>query len=137
MLKSYIENNKNIGITNASAMLLDAKTMQVKAMVGSADYFNAAIFGQVNGSDAKRLLGSTLNPFIYSLAMDQSLIHPASVLKEAPTTFGPYSQENFDGSFTGPTTAADALIRSRNVPAMSLAAKLSQPSLYDFLKMRV
>ena len=134
MLKSYVENNKNIGITNASAMLLDTKTMQVKAMVGSADYFNAAIFGQVNGTDAKRSPGSTLKPFIYALAMDQSLIHPASILKDAPTNFGPYSPENFDGRFIGPITAADALIRSRNVPAVSLAARLSQPSLYDFLK---
>lgn len=134
MLKSYTENNKNIGITNASAILLDAKTMQIKAMVGSADYFDAAIFGQVNGTDAKRSPGSTLKPFIYALAMDQSLIHPASVLKDAPTSFGPYSPENFDGRFIGPITAADALIRSRNVPAVCLAAKLSQPSLYDFLK---
>ena len=134
MLKSYVENNKNIGITNASTMLLDAKTMQVKAMVGSADYFNAAIFGQVNGTDAKRSPGSTLKPFIYALAMDQSMIHPASILKDAPTSFGPYSPENFDGRFVGPITAADALIRSRNVPAVSLAARLSQPSLYDFLK---
>ena len=134
MLKSYVENNKNIGITNASAMLLDAKTMQVKAMVGSANYFDATIFGQVNGTDAKRSPGSTLKPFIYALAMDQSLIHPASVLKDAPTSFGPYSPENFDGRFIGPITAADALIRSRNVPAVSLTARLSQPSLYDFLK---
>jgi penicillin-binding protein 1C len=134
MLKSYVENNINIGISNASALLLDAKTMQVKAMVGSADYFNAAIFGQVNGTDAKRSPGSTLKPFIYALAMDQSLIHPASILKDAPTSFGPYSPENFDGRFIGPITAVDALIRSRNVPAVSLSAKLSQPSLYDFLK---
>ena len=134
MLKSYVENNKNIGITNASALLLDAKTMQIKAMVGSADYFDARIFGQVNGTDAKRSPGSTLKPFIYALAMDQSLIHPASILKDAPTSFGPYSPENFDGRFIGPIPAADALIRSRNVPAVSLAAKLSQPSLYDFLK---
>jgi penicillin-binding protein 1C len=66
--------------------------------------------------------------------MDQSLIHPASVLKDAPTSFGPYSPENFDGRFIGPITATEALIRSRNVPAVSLAARLSQPSLYDFLK---
>ena len=115
-------------------MLLDAKTMQVKAMVGSADYFNAAIFGQLNGADAKRLPGSTLKPFIYALSMDQSLIHPASVLKDAPTSFRPYSLENFDARFIKPISAADALIPSRNVPAVSLAAKLSQPSLYDFLK---
>ena len=134
MIASYIENNKNLGINNVSAILYDAKTMQVKAQVGSADYFNAAIDGQVNGTAAKRSPGSTLKPFIYGLAMDQSLIHPASILKDAPTSFGPYSPENFDGRFIGPITATDALIRSRNVPAVSLASKLTQPSLYDFLK---
>lgn len=134
MISSYIENNKNLGVSNASAILYDAKTMQVKALVGSADYFDAAIDGQVNGTAAKRSPGSTLKPFIYGLAIDQSLIHPASVLKDAPTSFGPYSPENFDGRFIGPITAADALIRSRNVPAVSLASKLTQPSLYDFLK---
>ena len=134
MMMRYLANNKQLGINNASALLLDAETMQVKAMVGSADYFNAAIFGQVNGTDAKRSPGSTLKPFIYALAMDQSLIHPASILKDAPTSFGPYSPENFDGRFIGPISAADALIRSRNLPALSLDAKLSKPSLYDFLK---
>lgn len=134
MIDSYIQNNRHLGITNASAMLFDAKTMQVKALAGSADYFNATIDGQVNGTAAKRSPGSTLKPFIYGLAMDQSLIHPASILKDAPTSFGPYSPENFDGHFIGPITATEALIRSRNVPAVSLAAKLSQPNLYDFLK---
>ena len=134
MIERYIANNKNLGINNVSAMLYDAKTMQVKALVGSADYFNAEIDGQVNGTAAKRSPGSTLKPFIYGLAMDQSLIHPASILKDAPTSFGPYSPENFDGRFIGPITAADALIRSRNIPAVSLASKLNQPSLYDFLK---
>ena len=134
MIASYIETNKNLGITNVSAVLYDAKNMQVKALVGSADYFNADIDGQVNGTAAKRSPGSTLKPFIYGLAMDQSLIHPASILKDAPTSFGPYSPENFDGRFIGPVTATDALIRSRNVPAVSLSSKLSKPSLYDFLQ---
>ncbi len=134
MIDSYIQNNKSLGIQNASAMLFDAKTLQVKALVGSADYYNAEIDGQVNGTAAKRSPGSTLKPFIYGLAIDQSQIHPASILKDAPTSFGPYSPENFDGRFIGPITATDALIRSRNVPAVHLASRLSQPSLYDLLK---
>lgn len=134
MIDSYIQNNKNLGIHNASAILFDAKTMQVKALVGSADYYDAEIDGQVNGTAAKRSPGSTLKPFIYGLAIDQSQIHPASILKDTPTSFGPYSPENFDGRFIGPITATDALIRSRNVPAVYLASRLSQPSLYGLLK---
>ena len=57
-----------------------------------------------------------------------------TVLKDAPTAFGPFSPENFDGRFAGPITAKDALIRSRNVPAVAVSARLAQPTLHQFLK---
>ena len=103
-------------------------------MVGSADFFAANIEGQVNGTLAKRSPGSALKPFIYALAIDQGVIHPLSVLKDTPTAFGPFNPENFDGRFVGPITARDALIRSRNVPAMTLSSQLSTPTLYQFLR---
>jgi penicillin-binding protein 1C len=129
----YVEQQQNIGIRNAAAMLVDTQTMQVKALVGSVDYRADDIDGQVNGTAAKRSPGSTLKPFIYALALDQGVLHPRTVLKDAPSAFGPFSPENFDGRFVGPITAQDALIASRNVPAVTVAAKLTRPSLYDFL----
>jgi penicillin-binding protein 1C len=134
VLEGYVREHRHIGIHNASAILVDYRDMSVRAMVGSADFHSAAIHGQVNGTVAKRSPGSALKPFIYGLAIDQGLIHPQSVLKDAPTAFGPFSPENFDGRFLGPVTATDALVRSRNVPAVALAAQLSQPTLYQFLK---
>lgn len=134
-IRSYVKRQSRIGIVNASALLVDTRDLSVKALVGSADFFNGDIGGQVNGAFAKRSPGSALKPFLYALAMDQGLIHPQSVLKDAPTAFGPFSPENFDGSFVGPITAHDALIRSRNIPAVVLASRLSQPDLYDFLKL--
>lgn len=133
-VQRYLSQVGRLGIHNASAMLLDTRSMQVKAVVGSADFFDDAIEGQVNGTLAKRSPGSALKPFIYALAIDQGLIHPRSVLKDTPTNFGSFNPENFDGGFVGPITATDALIRSRNVPAVALAARLSRPSLYDLLK---
>lgn len=133
-LQQYVIEQRRVGIYNASAMLLDVRDMTVKAAVGSADFFDPAIAGQVNGTLAKRSPGSTLKPLIYALAIDQGLIHEATMLKDAPTAFGAYSPENFDGQFDGPISARDALIRSRNVPAVALAAKLSRPNLYDLLK---
>jgi penicillin-binding protein 1C len=56
------------------------------------------------------------------------------VLRDAPTSFGPFTPENFDGRFFGPMTAEEALIRSRNVPAVWVATQLRQPSLYQFLQ---
>ena len=133
-VRRYVAANQTVGIRNASAMLVDTRNMEVKALVGSADHGSADIDGAVNGAFAKRSPGSALKPFIYALAMDESLIHPLTVLKDAPTAFGPYSPENFDGAFVGPITATDALIGSRNVPAVALASRLSQPSFYQFLK---
>ncbi|MES2089877.1 MAG: penicillin-binding protein 1C [Pseudomonadota bacterium] len=135
VLKSYIHGHAEVGIRNASAMLVDAQSMEVRAVVGSADYRDAAIEGQVNGTLAKRSPGSTLKPFIYALALDQGLLHPKTMLKDAPTSFGPFTPENFDGQFVGPLSAQDALIRSRNIPAVSVAARLSKPNLYSFLQL--
>jgi penicillin-binding protein 1C len=134
VVANYIREHSAIGLNNASVLLVDYRDMSVRAMVGSANFFSAPISGQVNGTLAKRSPGSTLKPFIYALAIDQGLIHPLTVLKDAPTSFGPYSPENFDGRFVGPITASDALIRSRNVPAVALSAQLAQPNLYQFLK---
>lgn len=135
VLREYVKSRAGAGINNASALLVDASTMQVKAMVGSADYRNEALAGQVNGVFGKRSPGSTLKPFIYGLALDQGLIHPATILKDAPKSYGAFTPENFDSRFAGPIPAQEALIRSRNVPAVELASHLSRPSLYDFLKM--
>lgn len=133
-LKGYVARQRRIGITNAVAMLVDSRDMSVRAAVGSADFFNPTIEGQVNGFAARRSPGSTLKPFIYALGMDQGAIHPLTMLKDAQLSFGAYSPENFDGRFAGPVSAKEALVRSRNVPALTVAAKLTNPSFYAFLK---
>jgi len=133
-LKEYIERNQNRGIENGAAILIDYKNMEVKAMVGSSDFFNDDIHGQVNGANAKRSPGSTLKPFVYALAIDQGIIHSETVLKDSPMGFGAYSPENYDGTFKGPISASDALIRSRNIPAAYLASKIDNPDLYSLLQ---
>lgn len=133
-LRMHLERVRRLGLRNASAMLIDTRDMGIRALVGSADYFDAGIAGQVNGAAGKRSPGSTLKPFIYALALDQGVLHPATVLRDVPSAFGPYTPENFDGRFLGPVTASDALIRSRNIPAVAVAAQLNQPSFYQFLR---
>lgn len=131
---NYLQQNRSMGIHNAAVLLLDTQSMQVRALIGSANYWDVGIQGQVNGTLAKRSPGSTLKPFIYALALDQSLLHPHTVVADTPTSFGPYNPENFDRRFLGPITVQEALIRSRNIPALNTAAKLKQPSLYEFLQ---
>ena len=133
-IQRYIDEYGDRGIRNAAALLLDSREMSVKAWVGSADYWNQAIDGQVDGVLAKRSPGSALKPFIYAMALDQGVLHPRTILRDAPTSFGPFTPENFDGRFFGPIAAEEALIRSRNVPAVWVSMQLKQPSLYGFLQ---
>lgn len=134
MIHQYLEQFKAYGIHNASAMLVDTRTMQVKASAGSGNFFDASIHGQVDGTKAKRSPGSTLKPFIYALAMDQGIIHPFTVLKDAPSSYSDYNPENYERDFLGPIKAKDALILSRNIPAIHLASQLKQPTLHQFLQ---
>lgn len=134
LIDNYIVQNRSAGIRNAAVLLLNTDTMEVNALVGSANFWDRHISGQVNGVLAKRSPGSTLKPFVYALALDQGLVHPRTILADTPTAFGAFNPENFDGRFVGPVTVQDALIRSRNIPALTIAAKLSKPSLYEFLK---
>lgn len=132
-VRNHIRLNRQKGVWNAVALLADHRTLEVKALIGSADFFDAKIDGQVNGARAKRSPGSALKPFIYGLGIDQGLIHPLTMLKDAPMSFGSYNPENFDNDFIGPIKAKDALVKSRNVPAVDVASRLASPGLHGFL----
>ncbi len=134
VLQDYIQTQSKDGLHNASALLVNYQTLSIKAMVGSADFFNPDIFGQVNGTLAKRSPGSALKPFVYALAMDEGLIHPMSLLKDSRHKFGGFTPENYDKQFLGPISVKDALIASRNVPAVELQSRLRKTSFYQFLK---
>lgn len=133
-LNQFIVKEQVNGVTNAAALLIDSRDQAIKAWVGSADFFSAKIEGQVDGVTARRSPGSTIKPFLYGLALDQGIIHPLSILKDAPSAFGGFEPENFDHHFIGPISAHDALIKSRNVPAVWLAGKIAHPNLYQFLR---
>jgi penicillin-binding protein 1C len=130
----YVAANDERGIHNAAAMLVDPRTMEVLAQIGSADFTSSSIDGQVDGTRSPRSPGSTLKPFVYALALDQGLIHPLTMLQDAPHSFGAFDPENFDREFVGPIKATDALARSRNIPAVTLASELRRPTLYGFLQ---
>ncbi|MCB1563300.1 MAG: penicillin-binding protein 1C [Alphaproteobacteria bacterium] len=133
-VKSYLDRHKSQGFDNAVAMLVDTRNMAVRSLVGSGDFFNAAIEGQVDGTLARRSPGSTLKPFVYALALEQGLIHPETLLDDDPAFFAEYRPGNFDNRFVGKIPAREALVLSRNIPAISLAQKLSTPDLYGFLQ---
>ncbi|MCL2389473.1 MAG: penicillin-binding transpeptidase domain-containing protein, partial [Elusimicrobia bacterium] len=133
-VSAYIRRNAALGISNASVMLLNFRTMEVEAYIGSADFFNEYILGQVNGVLARRSPGSVMKPFIFALAADLGLIHPLTLLRDTPRYFGIFAPENSDRDFLGPVNATDALNKSRNIPAIELLLQVGADNLLDMFR---
>ena len=133
-LAQHLNAMRDQGISNGAVMVLDYRDMGVRAAVGSANYFDDALHGQVDGTRAPRSPGSALKPFVYALALEQGLIHPHTLLADAPRRYGIYTPENFDQHFIGPLFAHQALNLSRNVPAVNLMAALEGPGLHGMLQ---
>ncbi|MGC4015436.1 MAG: penicillin-binding transpeptidase domain-containing protein [Luteolibacter sp.] len=89
------------GINNACAVLVHAPTRQVLGYVGSGDYYDRGIRGMVDGLRARRSPGSALKPFIYGLALQEGLIHPRSLLVDAPMAFGDPDPRELRGRIHG------------------------------------
>ncbi len=138
ILRDHLIPLRKQGVTTGAVVVMDTKTREVLALVGSADFFEEEASGQVNGAVAPRSPGSALKPFVYALAMDRGLITPESLLTDVPVDYSGYRPVNYDGSFRGAVTAKEALTHSLNVPAVNLAARLRSRSadggIYDFLK---
>jgi penicillin-binding protein 1C len=132
-LQSYIKAKESIGIHNGAVLLVNKSRREIKAWVGSNDFFDSEIGGQIDAITTPRSPGSALKPFLYALALDEGLIHPQTVLYDTPSSFGIYDPENFDRTYKGPLSAEEALIQSRNVPAIYLASRLKKKSLYRLL----
>ena len=115
-------------------VVMDTQSREVLAMVGSHDFFDRSVSGQINGTLAPRSPGSALKPFVYALAMEEGLITPETLLFDVPVSYAGYEPVNYDGKYNGYVTARQALARSLNVPAVNLNARLKNITLHTFLK---
>ena len=120
---------KNIarGASNAGLVALDPRSGKVLAMVGSKDYFDQSVDGQVNVTISARQPGSAFKPFAYATAFEKGF-QPETSIYDRPINFGPdgsgrpYIPRNYDGRFHGLLTMRQALAMSLNVPAVQTLA---------------
>nr|WP_318384724.1 peptidoglycan glycosyltransferase PbpC [uncultured Enterobacter sp.] len=106
--------------SSLAMIVVDHTNMKVRGWVGSVDINDDSRFSHVDMVSAVRSPGSVLKPFIYGLAMDDGLIHPASLLQDVPRLSGDYRPGNFDSGFHGPVSMSEALVRSLNLPAVQV-----------------
>ncbi len=107
----------------------DHATGEVIAHAASPGYLDIDRNGPIDMTRAVRSPGSALKPFIYGLAFEDRLAHPATYIEDQPVRFGDYAPKNFDDGFRGTVTVAEALQLSLNVPAVKLLAAVTPARL--------
>jgi penicillin-binding protein 1C len=107
------------GIDSAAVLIVDVPSGDIRAAVSLSDSTPAVDFTR-----CARSTGSILKPFIYASAFDLKILTPESDLLDSPRAWAGYAPANFDKTFRGRMSAADALAESRNIPAMLVLSKV-------------
>ncbi|CCO22477.1 penicillin-binding protein 1C [Maridesulfovibrio hydrothermalis] len=124
MLATHVARLRGDDIDNAACVIIHIPTRQIRALVGSADFFEKGYGGAINLAETKRSPGSTLKPFIYALAFDQGKLTPDSFVYDIPVDYSGYSPENYNRTWSGQVTVKEALARSLNIPAVNTLAMI-------------
>lgn len=106
-----------------AVLVADVGTREVRAIY-SGDSRSGPRAGSLDLTRAIRSPGSSLKPFLYALAFQDGIAGPQTVLTDMPRLYAGYAPEDFDRGFEGELTAAEALRRSLNLPAVALLEKL-------------
>lgn len=121
------------GVHNGAVIVVENRTRDVLAYAGSGDFEDSMASGQVDAVRALRSPGSTLKPFLYAMLMDQGTLTPKSRLLDVPYDAEGFTAENYDGTFSGPVFADDALRRSLNVPMIRLLKSVGTAPFVQFV----
>jgi 1A family penicillin-binding protein len=121
-------------VTNGALLALDVATGQILAMVGSYNFWNEQIDGQVNMIVSPRQPASTLKPLTYLAAFEQLNWTPSSLIMDTPVTYPEetgytYQPHNVDQRFHGPVSVRTALANSYNIPALKALEQIGMDAL--------
>jgi len=126
VVKQEINKLKRLNVTNGAVVVLDAKTGEILAMVGSKNYFDIQNDGNVNVTTSLRQPGSSIKVINYAYALEHGYT-PASIISDTPIKFlvrgqPPYVPRDYDGKYRGNISLRNAFAESRNIPAVRVLA---------------
>jgi membrane peptidoglycan carboxypeptidase len=137
IVKKQVDSLADRRVTDGALVAIRPGTGEILAMVGSADFYNEAISGQVNMALAPRQPGSAIKPLTYVAAFERGWT-PSTLIWDVPSEFPPsgkpddpsepYVPVNYDDKFHGPVTVRTALANSYNIPAVKT---LNFVNIYD------
>lgn len=155
-----VKNLRGNNVSNGAAVVLDPKTSEIRALVGSADWYEDS-YGKVNIALSLRPPGSAFKPLVYIRAFEKNLITPATILRDEPTKFANfdeskffasfpsraaalynlandpnayYSPKDYDRKYRGAVTVRRALANSLNIPAVSVLKQVGIEQALDSAK---
>jgi penicillin-binding protein 1C len=134
-VRAHLEKVRHFGLQNAMAMVVDNRTMEVIAYVGSAEFSNLNDGGQVDGIQAVRSPGSTLKPFLYGKAIEAGLLSAKTILYDIPSDFAGFTPTNFSETFQGQVSMREALQLSLNIPAVETLHEYGVRKFIEDLKL--
>ncbi len=128
LVKAQVDKLVDFHATDGALVAIQPSTGEILSMVGSADFYDDAISGQVNMAiSPTRQPGSSIKPITYIAAFEKGWT-PATLIWDVPSEFPPsgdpndprppYVPVNYDGQFHGPVTVRTALANSYNIPAV-------------------
>src|SRR5215467_7928051 len=121
-VKAGVKAYSKRGVNTGAMLVMNPADGEILAMVGSANYDNASIRGQINltGMDTLgwRGVGSSFKVYTYAAALQAGLINPASLLNDQVGVIGGHTFNDWDGKHEGYITLRTALAQSRNLPAL-------------------
>ncbi|PKN86139.1 MAG: hypothetical protein CVU46_08735 [Chloroflexi bacterium HGW-Chloroflexi-8] len=137
IVKNQISQLQDYNASSGAVIVMRPTSGEILAMVGSSDFYNEVISGQVNMALSPRQPGSSIKPLVYLAAFEKGW-NPATLIWDIPTEFSPsgdpndpsekYRPVNYDGRFHGPVTVRYALANSYNIPAVKA---LQYVGIYD------
>ncbi|HEX3458448.1 MAG TPA: penicillin-binding protein 1C [Candidatus Baltobacteraceae bacterium] len=121
-------------VTDAAALVVNNRSGNVLAYVGSPDYFSDSVLGRNDGVQALRQPGSSLKPFTYELALERGTIRSTSILADTAAAYALpngtlYEPQDYSGKFSGPVRVRYALANSLNAPAVQVLSRLGVDAL--------
>jgi penicillin-binding protein 1C len=137
LVRTHVAKMVERGASDAAVIVIDNGSGDVLAYVGSTDFHDPDISGQVDMVRARRQPGSSLKPFVYAMAFESG-VTGAQMLADVPTQLAlvrgeTWTPRNFHGDFAGPISAREALAASLNIPVVHLAEQIGPEAILQRL----
>ncbi|CAN5863597.1 PBP1A family penicillin-binding protein [soil metagenome] len=121
---------------NGAMVVMVPWSGEVLAMVGSADFNDALINGQVNYATSLIQPGSSIKPIVYAAAFSEGW-NPATLVMDVPSVWDspgqpePYEPQNYTRTFYGAVSVRTSLANSLNIPAVKATEFAGLTSVMD------